>query len=110
MPKLSHQDLEVARAIGGRVQRSRVARRVTQERLAEALGVHPETVSRWETGAISMSIALLFRVAEQLDVPVESLLPREGEDSSEAELVDHFRLLDTEGQALVLGLLRRLVP
>lgn len=110
MPKLAHEDQDLARAIGDRVRRCRSAKGMTQERLAEALGVHAETVSRYETGAISASIALLYRLADVLGVQVEALLPSDHDSTSEAELVDHFRLLDGEGRALVLGLLRRLVP
>lgn len=101
---------ELVAAGCGRVHQCRVARGLTQEQLAEALAVQAETVSRYETGAIAMSLALLYRVAEVLDVQVGALLHSGEADPEVAELLDRFSLLDAEGKGMVLGLMRRLVP
>jgi transcriptional regulator with XRE-family HTH domain len=47
---------------------------LTQERLAEAVGVDTETISRFERGATVPSLATLEILAKQLRVTIASLL------------------------------------
>ena len=60
--------------IGARIQALRVARGITQERLAEAVGVTVQTVSRWENGVTLPDIALLPRLADYFDTTADDLL------------------------------------
>ncbi len=46
----------------------------TQEQLAEYLGISPQAVSRWETGATSPDIFMLPQLAELFDITVDELL------------------------------------
>ena len=55
----------------------RAARRgsgLTQKQLAEALGVEPITVSRWERGVTSPSLPRLRRIAEITETTVSDLV------------------------------------
>ena len=83
---------------------------MSQEELAEAVGVATETISRYESGTIAPSLAILARVGRALDLPPSAFLPSEAEDAHEAELLDRWRLLDEDGQNVVTALLRRLGP
>lgn len=47
---------------------------MTQEQMSEALGVSPQAVSRWETGATYPDIEILPVIAEYFDVSLEVLL------------------------------------
>ena len=109
MPKPAHTDHELAQAIGDRVRQVRSAR-MTQEKLAEILAVAPETISRYETGAIPLSVTMVFRVAEALGVGVEALLPMDSGHPDEDELMERFRALDEGGKSAVLDVLRRMSP
>jgi len=109
MPKPAHTDHELAQAIGDRVRQVR-ASRMTQEKLAEKLAVAPETISRYETGAIPLSVTMVFRVAEALGVGVEALLPMDSGIPDEDELLERFRALDEGGKVAVLDVLRRMSP
>ena len=61
-------------AIGERLKELRKASGVTQTALADALGVHPQTVSKWERGVSEPDISQLGDLAAALGVPLETLL------------------------------------
>ncbi|MEU2119543.1 helix-turn-helix transcriptional regulator [Streptomyces sp. NPDC016459] len=49
----------------------RVERAITRRQLADALGVHYQTVGYLERGEYSPSLYLALRIAEYFEVPVE---------------------------------------
>lgn len=53
----------------------RKARGLSQEELAELLGVSRPTVTRWETGARKIDGRLVPAVSEQTGIPVSDLRP-----------------------------------
>lgn len=55
------------------LRRLRLAKKLTQEQLAEQLGVSAQSVSRWETGATCPDVLLLPTLAERLGVLVDDL-------------------------------------
>ena len=61
------------------LRRLRQAKGYTQEQVADHLGVSPQSVSRWETGATFPDILLLPAIAEHYCVTVDDLF-REGVD------------------------------
>lgn len=62
------------------LRRLRQAKGYTQEQVADHLGVSPQSVSRWETGATFPDILLLPTIAEHYCVTVDDLF-REGADA-----------------------------
>ena len=58
---------------------------ITQEQLAEELGVSGRTISRWETGNNMPDISLLVEIAEYFDVSIPEIIKgeREREDMKE---------------------------
>lgn len=57
------------REVGTRLRTIRLGRRLTQEQLAERVGVDSKTVSRAENGVHTITIDLVARFARALDVP-----------------------------------------
>ena len=55
----------------------RADRRVSRRELAEALGVHYQTVGYLERGEYAPSLHLALRIARYFDVPVESVFSLE---------------------------------
>lgn len=55
----------------------RKEKNLTQEQLAEQLGVSGRTVSRWETGSNMPDISLLVEIAEFYDISVTELIDGE---------------------------------
>ena len=60
--------------VGGRLRIARRSAGLTQKQLAEALGVEPITVSRWERGVTTPSLPRLRRVAEVTETTVSDLV------------------------------------
>lgn len=70
-----------------RIALLRAERNVTRRQLAEALGVHYQTVGYLERGEYSPSLYLALRIAEYFEVPAEVVFsttpfPRIGERSA----------------------------
>lgn len=60
--------------IGMTLKQLRMEKRVTQQQLAENLGVSNRTISRWETGRNMPDFDLLLELAKYYNVGVEAIL------------------------------------
>ena len=65
--------------LGMKIYEKRKEKGLTQEALAEKLGVSAQAVSKWENGATCPDIALLPKLAKIFDVTVDALLSEEDE-------------------------------
>jgi putative transcriptional regulator len=61
----------VSEAIYNRIAMLRAERNISRRQLAEALGVHYQTIGYLERGEYSPSLHLALRIAEYFEVPVE---------------------------------------
>lgn len=68
--------------LGENIKKMRIAQDITQEQLAEALGVSPQAVSRWENAASYPDIQLLPIIARYFDITVDKLI---GADAARKE-------------------------
>lgn len=64
-------------AVHNRLAMLRAERRVSRRELAEALGVHYQTVGYLERGEYNPSLHLALRIAKFFDVPVEFVFSTE---------------------------------
>ena len=71
--------------LGQRIAALRRQKDMTQETLAEALGISPQAVSKWENDVSCPDIMLLPQLATMLGVTVDALLS--GEPEPETRLV-----------------------
>ena len=62
------------KAIGKRIKISRIKSDLTQERLAEIVGVSPSHMSNIETGTTRVSLTTIVAIANALYVTVDDLL------------------------------------
>ena len=110
MPRPKYTDRQIQEAIARRVQQARKRKGWTQERFAEELDVASETVSKYENGKLPLSVTMLYRVADILEVEVEVLLGKgpAGLREEEKELLERWRGLDRKGQEAVLEVVRRM--
>ena len=65
---------ETARTLGEILKAHRAACKMTQEFVAEALGVSRQAVSKWESGASDPSTANLIAIAKLYEVSAEEIL------------------------------------
>ena len=85
-------------AIGSYIARKRKEQNLTQEQLAQQLGVSNKTISKWENGKCMPDYRIIQRLCEAIHVSLPELM--DGEGASE----DSVRVYDDEQ---ILGLLRR---
>ena len=69
------REAAIYRAIGLQLRAVRLACGVSQEELAERLGIERVTLSRYESGARTLPLATLVTIAEVLRRPIAEFLP-----------------------------------
>ena len=62
------------KSLGEALKEHRTRCKMTQEFVAEALGVSRQAVSKWESGASDPSTSNLVAIAKLYDIPAEELL------------------------------------
>ena len=83
-------------AIGNYIAKKRREKNLTQEQLAEKLGVSNKTISKWENGKCMPDYSIIEQLCKELSVTLPELM--DGEDAAE----DSVRVYDDEQ---ILGLL-----
>ena len=102
--------------LGARVRTLREARGLTQDQLAEMIGVDTQTVQRMERAKISPALSRVLAVASALDVAIADLFSEEGapiEQSvqltpDELALLTCFRDTSEARRGLALRVLREI--
>lgn len=91
--------LKILEVFGIRVKKERNKKKITQEELAESVGVSDDTIKRIESGK-GVKLEVAFNIAEVLCIPIQSLLPQQ--DISKDELTQ--RIMEAqETLQLLLG-------
>ena len=85
-------------AVSATIRRLRRERGLTQEALAQAVGVSPQAISKWETGQTMPDITLLLPISKVLGIGVNELL---GGDRRK-ELEERFQKAISFGEELTL--------
>jgi len=77
---------DIAKIIGQRVRNYRNQSNLSQEKLAEAAGLHPTYIGQIERGEKNVTIESIAKISEALNLPLsklfEKLDSRVGEDTS----------------------------
>ena len=112
MPR--HRNPELISTVGKRIADARKQAGFTQERLAEALGLEPVSLSRIETGDRSPSLSTLALIAVELHVPLSGLvdvnqeLPTSEHAPEMNEMIRLFKGLSNSQQDALLRMAREL--
>ena len=85
-------------AIGSYIARKRKEQNLTQEQLAEQLGVSNKTISKWENGKCMPDYSIIQKLCDVIHVSLPELM--DGEDAADSSV----RVYD---DAQILELLRR---
>ena len=73
-------DSDKSMSIGERIKRYRKFRNLTRSQLAEKVGVAGNTIYRYETGEINITVDIIKRIARALNVPITKLLEESPEE------------------------------
>ena len=84
--------------IGSYIAQKRRAQNLTQEQLAQQLGVSNKTISKWENGKCMPDYSIIQKLCDTLDVTLPELMDGEDAEDSSVRVYDDVQ---------VLGLLRR---
>jgi transcriptional regulator with XRE-family HTH domain len=98
--------------LGARIREIRKSRQLSQERLAEKVGVEPKQISRIEGGKSSPSMDTLESIARELHVEMKELLDFEhlqDEVLIEDQVIQLLKMMDDNTKRLAVRLLRTLV-
>ncbi len=104
--------------IGNRISRLRKEKGMSQEALAEKIGVSSQAVSKWENDLSCPDISLLPKLAKLLDVTVDELLTGssnevrmapKGQRKSLEELTLRVRIISADGDKIKVNLPMTLV-
>ncbi|MFT4960816.1 MAG: transcriptional regulator with XRE-family HTH domain [Paracoccaceae bacterium] len=91
--------------VGKRVRHRRWLTGMTQQQLAEQVGIKFQQIQKYETGANRVSASRLWDIAEALDVPVNFFF--EGLDEKEKEAAEKSAMpVDLMGDKEALDLVR----
>lgn len=72
----------------------RKQKNLTQEQLAEKLGVSNKTISKWETGKCMPDYSIVKSLCEELEVTVAELLDGEKAEDKSVRIYDDEQMLD----------------
>lgn len=97
--------------IGENIRKARKAAKLTQEELAEEMGgsCSNKVISRYEKGEVEMGVQTLIDIAENLEVPVDSLMPERVQVHTEPEDDEMSKLfsgLNAENKEMLLKMAR----
>lgn len=105
---------DIDKFIGVQIRIRRSAMGLSQEALAEAIGVTFQQIQKYEKGVNRVSAAALLRIAQALDVNVSALMPGSGADEefvgfeTLAALSQPISRLNGQGREMLLVLAQAL--
>jgi transcriptional regulator with XRE-family HTH domain len=71
---MADKDLAFFKELGGRIAKARKGRGMSQQALADQLGIAQQTLAHYEVARARIAASLLPRVAELLDLSLDELL------------------------------------
>ena len=80
--------------IGAYLARKRKEKNLTQEQLAEKLGVSNKTVSKWENGKCMPDYSIIESLCKELSVTLPELMDGEDETEESVRVYDDAQILD----------------
>ena len=76
------------------ISQKRKEKNLTQEQLAEKLGVSNKTVSKWETGKCMPDYSVVKNLCEELGITVAELMDGEATDEKSVRTYDEEQIMD----------------
>lgn len=113
---MTPQDKDFYIKLGQRIAQLRKARGITQQQLAEQLGIAQQTLAHYEVGRLRIAVALLSHLATLLSVSVEELIhedtttkKKRGPTSLLQQQVEQISLMPRAKQKFIAEMLGALI-
>lgn len=100
----------VDRYVGQRIRETRLMRRMSQEKLAAAIGVSFQQVQKYEKATNRVSAGSLVDIARALDVSPAHMLPPDSADDADLANDPTRGLIKTRTDRDLVAVLARLTP
>ncbi len=81
-------------SIGKFIAQKRKELNLTQEQLAERLGVSNKTISKWENGKCMPDYSIVERLCEELKITISELMDGEEAEDKSVRVYDDAQILD----------------
>ena len=81
-------------ATGKFISQKRKEKNLTQEQLAEKIGVSNKTISKWETGKCMPDYSVVKSLCEELDITVAELMDGEASQEKSVRTYDEEQIMD----------------
>ena len=81
-------------ATGKFILRKRKEKNLTQEQLAEKLGVSNKTISKWETGKCMPDYSIVRSLCAELEITVVELMDGEETEEKSVRTYDDVQIMD----------------
>ena len=88
-------------AVGNRIKKARERLNITQENISERMNVGPQHISDVERGAVGISIDMLMKICETLDITADYVLFGNEAGHGENMLYHIVRKLDDKDQQFI---------
>lgn len=92
-------------SIGKFIAQKRKEQNLTQEQLAERLGVSNKTISKWETAKCMPDYTVITKLCEELNITISELMDGEESDGKSVRVYDDEQILDLP-HPIIFSLLR----
>lgn len=104
---MTKEEEKFYRTVGEKVLDFRTTARYSQEKLGEKIGIQGNTVHRYETAKVGMSLFSAAKIAKELNTSIEALIPKEyihlaDKTATEREAEEVFCQLSAQDQAFFL--------
>ena len=81
-------------SIGKFIAQKRKEQNLTQEQLAERLGVSNKTISKWETAKCMPDYTVITKLCVELNITISELMDGEESDGKSVRVYDDEQILD----------------
>lgn len=97
--------------VGENIYKARKEKGITQEELANKIGVKRSIISKYENGSVQISTSTLKKIADVLEVsptllidwePIENAFQKWADNYCKNNLIDAFDKLNEEGQKVAV--------
>ena len=80
--------------IGKFISKKRKEKNLTQEQLAEKLGISNKTISKWETGKCMPDYGIVKELCEELEITIAELMDGEASEEKSVRAYDDEQIMD----------------